>query len=126
MSAGDRVVLKVPSSSEYARTVRLVAAELATRAGMDIDGIDDVRMAVEEAFVYAVEHLAGPELEFAFTVHEGSIELDVSPLSSDCAGEEAPDSSERFARFILETMCDSCEIGEIDGVYRLRVVKSAG
>lgn len=125
MSAGDRVVITVPSTSEYARTVRLVAAELAARAGMDIDGIDDVRMAVEEAYVFATQHVEGPELEFAFLVREGSIELDVAPLSGDCTSESAPDSGERFARFILETMCDIVDIGEENGVFRLHLVKSA-
>ena len=47
----DRVLLSVPARGEYARTVRLAAASLATRAGMTFEGVEDVRMAAEEAFV---------------------------------------------------------------------------
>lgn len=126
MPVGETVILTVPARSQYARTVRLVAAELASRACMNIDGIDDVRLAVEEAFVYASRHAQEDELDFAFMVEEGRITLSVGPLTSSSTTDEAPDSDERFARYILESMCDSCEIGEQDGVFRLRVVKSAG
>jgi serine/threonine-protein kinase RsbW len=127
MSDGDRVVLTVPSRGEYARTVRLAAAELATRTGMDIDGIDDVRMAVEEAFVFASSHAAGVALEFTFVLADGSIELSVGPLSvGRISDDEAPDSAERFARYILESICDEFEITESDGESTLRLVKTAG
>jgi hypothetical protein len=53
MADKDRVVLSVPARGEYARTVRLAAAELAARTGMTIDDADDVKLAVEEAFVFA-------------------------------------------------------------------------
>ena len=51
----DRVTLSVPSRSEFARTVRMTASELASRMGMSYDDVEDVRLAAEEAFVYAAE-----------------------------------------------------------------------
>ena len=126
MSDGDRVVLVVPSREEFARTVRIVAAELASRVGMDIDGIDDVRLAVEEAFVFGNEHAAESDLEFAFTLTEGSVQLSVGPLKADCVSDTAPDQGERYARFILESICDEFDIKVTDGVCRLRLVKMAG
>lgn len=126
MSDGDRVVLTVPSKGEYARTVRLAAAELASRAGMDIDGVDDIRLAVEEAFVFGSEHAEGGTLEFAFTIGESTIELVVGPLGDDCTSDEAPDRGERYARFILESICDECEIGRVGDEYVLRILLSAG
>jgi serine/threonine-protein kinase RsbW len=126
MTDGDRIVVSVPSRGEYARTVRLVAAELATRAGMDIDTIDDVRMAVEEAFVFASEHASSAQLEFTFQVVPGSVELSVGPLVADCVDDEAPDRGERYARFILESICDEFEVVESGGSCLLRLVKSAG
>jgi|SRR5262245_58548949 len=44
----DVVRLLVPPSSEYLRTVRLVAADAAVRAGLDCEEIEDVRIAVDE------------------------------------------------------------------------------
>ena len=123
MTDVDRVVLVVPARGEYARTVRLAAAELAARAGMDIDGIDDVRMAVEEAFVFASERVVGEELSFVFVVAPGSVELSVGSLSASPAHPDAPDRGERYARFILESICDSFELIVDDGLCTLRLVK---
>jgi serine/threonine-protein kinase RsbW len=125
MTHAERVALVVPAKGEYARTVRLAAAELAARAGMDIDGIDDVRMAVEEAFVFAVARVSGVNLEFTFDVAPGFIELSVGPLLSGSEDADDPDRGERYARFILETICDEFELVENEVGCTLRLVKRA-
>ncbi len=45
---GEDVWLTVPPYSEYLRTVRLVAADAAVRAGLDYDEVEDFRIAVDE------------------------------------------------------------------------------
>jgi len=45
---GEDVCLTVPPFSAYLRTVRLVAADAAGRAGLDYDEIEDFRIAVDE------------------------------------------------------------------------------
>jgi serine/threonine-protein kinase RsbW len=123
MAGGDRVVLTVPARGEFARTVRMTAAELATRSGMGIDDIEDVRLAVEESFVFAVERVSGPDLTFTFDVAPGEVVLAVAPLVPGCATDEAPDRVERYARFILESICDEFEIVDDAGSMHLRLVK---
>ena len=44
----ESVQLTVPPYSEYLRTVRLVAADAAGRAGLDVDEVEDFRIAVDE------------------------------------------------------------------------------
>ena len=44
----EAVQLTVPPFSEYLRTVRLVAADAAVRAGLDVDEVEDFRIAVDE------------------------------------------------------------------------------
>ena len=48
----------------------------------------------------------------------------VGPLSADAVSEEAPDQGERYARFILESICDEFENLPFDGAYVLRLVRS--
>jgi serine/threonine-protein kinase RsbW len=72
MADKDRVVLSVPARGEYARTVRLAAAELAARTGMTIDDADDVKLAVEEAFVFACARDGVDEVTFSFSLGAGS------------------------------------------------------
>jgi len=42
------VTLSFPAEAEYLRLARLAAADAASRAGFDVDDIDDVRIAVNE------------------------------------------------------------------------------
>jgi serine/threonine-protein kinase RsbW len=126
MSESDRVALTVPARGEYARTVRLAAAELATRAGMDIDDVDDVKLAVEEAFVYAVARLKDADLKVAFTVDDSSIEVLVGPLPGPCVDGDEADAGERYAAFILAEVCDEFDILDREGACFLRLFKKKG
>lgn len=123
MNGADRIELVVPARGEYARTVRMTAAEIATRAGMDIDGVDDVRMAVEEAFVFAAARVASDSLSFVFSVAPGAVEMTVGPLVCSSEDDDGPDRGELYARFILESICDEFEIVQSDGVCVARLVK---
>ena len=67
---GEDVWLTVPPFSEYLRTVRLVAADAAGRAGLDYDAIEDFRIAVDELC----------HLLMSSTDHEISVSFGVSPL----------------------------------------------
>ena len=63
--------LTVPAEMTHIRTARLVAAAIASQAGLDPETVEDVRLAVGEAFVLstrqAIGHASSPanlELEF--------------------------------------------------------------
>lgn len=122
--APDTVNLRVPAKGEYAKLVRMTAAALSGRMGMNYDQIDDVRMAAEEAFVYAVETLQdGSEVTFEFVLTESELVITV-PL-----GEENPSSDEEgerraaYATFILESVSDSYEFASGESGPYLRLVK---
>ena len=72
----DQIRLRVPARSEYAKTVRLTAASLASRMGWSYDAVDDIRMAAEEAFIYAVDTVSDDDsVEFTFLVGEARSQL---------------------------------------------------
>jgi anti-sigma regulatory factor (Ser/Thr protein kinase) len=49
MAADDEPVrLILPAGTRYLRVARLVASSLATMAGADLDGVEDLRIAVDE------------------------------------------------------------------------------
>ena len=74
----DKITLIVPAKNEYAKAVRMTAAALATRIGMTYDEVEDVRMAADEAFVYASDTLRdGAEVKFEITLGDDDIEIDV-------------------------------------------------
>ena len=97
----ETTVLEVPALPRYARVVRMTAANLASIAGLNVDDVDDVRMAAEEAFVYACATGVSGTLRVEFSI--------------------GPDG----LAFILEAMCDECVIGDApDG--RMHLYKGIG
>jgi len=87
----DQVSLIVPARSEYAKTVRLTAAELGSRLGMSYDDVDDVRMATEEAFVYASACVGESEpIGFTFTVAEDELTVLVGLSPRSVAATRTP------------------------------------
>jgi len=123
----DRITLTVPAKSEYAKTVRMTASALVTRMGMSYDDVDDVRIAAEEAFVYACDTLPEDgDVHFEFTVDDDEIEIDV------VLGGESPDSDEdaerraAYATFILESVSDSYGFESDETGAHLRLSKRVG
>ena len=55
-----QVNVTVPALPEFARSVRMMAANLAVVCHMSVDDLEDVRMAAEEGFVYYKIALARP------------------------------------------------------------------
>jgi serine/threonine-protein kinase RsbW len=123
MMNSDQIAVTVPARSEYARTVRLVAGELASRLGMSIDAVDDMKLAAEEAFVLAAGYPGAREVTFDFTLGDDSVEALVGPLAASRTEEAGGEAQERYARFILEAVCDEYEIVDRDGASFVRLVK---
>ncbi len=124
--AVDIVTLTVPNRSDFAKTVRITAAELASRVGMSYDDVDDVRMAAEEAFVYASLRVAPEEsVAFTFGVGEGQLTITVRPLASSADEERDADLGGRYATFILESVCDEVDVLVEGEECSLKLVKRA-
>ena|SRR5450759_758084 len=120
----DRIVLSVPARGEFARTVRVTAAEIASRMGMSIDDIDDVRIAVEESFALLSGHAGGDgEVTFTFTLHDDAFEaVGVTP-SKECEDSGNEETGSKYARFILESVCDEFELKFEGGQCSIRLLK---
>jgi len=124
----DRITLTVPAKGEYARTVRMTAASIVSRIGMSFDDVDDVRMAAEEAFVYASDTVAeGADLTFVFEFDQDSITIEVGLGAEGVLSDGEVERRASYATFILESVCDSFELSsDEEGGPSLRLVKRAG
>jgi serine/threonine-protein kinase RsbW len=124
----DRITLTVPARGEFARVVRMTAAALVSRMGMSYDEVDDVRMAAEEAFVYAVDTLPEhAEVGFEFVLGDDTIDMDVTLGGEPDVSDEEVERRTTYAMFILESVCDSYELAtDADGRRSLRLHKRAG
>ena len=116
---GEDVWLTVPPFSEYLRTVRLVAADAASRAGLDYDEIEDFRIAVDE-LCHLLMSSSDHEISLAFgvvgqsAVARGRVSRrHGSPLAPLCD----------LSRTIIDSVADFHEITESDGELSFAVLK---
>ncbi len=122
--APEKITLVIPANNVHARTVRMTAATIASEANMTFAEVEDVRIAAEEAFVYAVATHAGVgEVAVAFSVDRGELVMEFS-LGRASVLEEEGDPARAYAAFILEGVSDECEITDGEEPL-LRVVKRA-
>ena len=121
----DHVSITLPAREEFARALRMTAAALASRAGMSLDDVEDVRIAVEEAYLFAIGRVdAGEPVTFDFSVDDESLSLEIGRLPTAAEGSSAGNEAS-YARFILESVCDSFDLEEQGGVCRLSLTKKA-
>lgn len=64
-------------------TLRTIAADLAMRQDFDLDAVDDLRMAVDEACALLIPAAADGKLTCVFTSVDGKVEIGVSVLADD-------------------------------------------
>lgn len=125
--SSDRVTLTVPAKGEYAKTVRMTASALSSRMGMSFDEVDDVRIAAEEAFVYACDTVApGSDVTVHFSVEDDEITISVELGAEPTLSDEDVERRASYATFILQSVCDRFELASDESGPRLRVVKCKG
>ena len=118
-AVSDCVRLIVPATPEYARSVRMLAANLAVIAGFSVDEVEDVRMAAEEGFVWCCA-TSPASCDVAFCVGEGGVAMEFA------FGATAPaqdDQAPAYAQLILEAVCSECEMDQEAGKLRLCLEK---
>lgn len=104
----EPMVLTVMADPRLARLVRMTASNVAMLSSMSVDRIEDVRMAAEEAFIYACSVEANAQVSLTFSVDEAHVAIDVD-LGLDDLPEADPESPAAYAGLILGAVCDVYE-----------------
>ena len=107
---GDVVRLSVPAALEYVRIVRLTASGVASRLGLDVDEIENLRVAVDELASTVVDAATG-ELEISFSSAGGELRIEGhAPVAP--GGDVGIDE---LSAQILKAVCDDYELRVVDG-----------
>jgi serine/threonine-protein kinase RsbW len=123
-SEDGMIELTIPPDPRLLRLVRLVASGLASTAGFDVDELEDLRIAVDEAVTALLEGGDGTRLPLRFKI-EGR---QVTMTGEAAASGTDPLDAERLelSSQILEAVCDEHELGVADGAVRVRISRRAG
>ena len=111
------VTLTFPATPEYLRLARIATADAASRAGLDYEEIDDVRIAVSElCSLVSVE--PGTTLHLSFDVSPGAVTVEGESRTGN-----AVVSGTELSRTIIAAVADEHSLDTADGTTRFRVVK---
>ena len=111
--------LSVPAEASFARTVRMMAANLAVVCDMSVDDVEDVRMAAEEGFVLCCA--TGPascEVTFSLAAGEVRTTFELGPET------RSDDNDLDLAELLLDAVCSEHGVSK-DGT-QLYLVNRAG
>jgi len=122
----NTIDLAVPATPEYVGLVRSAAAHIAAHADLTIDAIDDLRLAVDEAFAVLIAHK--PEsgvVTIKFQIHSERLDIELTGP----AGSPPPDKTS-FAWTVLsalvhEVSADTSPAGLVTLLLTAKVVASA-
>ena len=93
----NTINLAVPASPEYVGLIRSAAAHIAAHANLTVDAIDDLRLAVDEAFAVLISHKPDSgAVSIKFVIHPEQLEIEFQGPT----GSPSPDK-ESFAWTVL-------------------------
>lgn len=119
------VALTVPCAPEYLGLIRLVASSVATNAGMDVDDIDDLRIAADELCYLLMSATADEQdIKLTFTISPQRIVIE-GKRAGWPEGGVLPGASDLMVK-ILAQVVDDFEITGDGGSVKFRAVKDAG
>jgi len=117
VDAGPWISLTFPASPDYLRLARLATADVGSRAGLDYEEIDDLRIAVSE-LCSMISGVDDAVLTLAFSL-EGT---DVA-VTGDARPGSLVDSD--LSRAIVTAVVDEYRVEVADGVARFEAHKRA-
>jgi serine/threonine-protein kinase RsbW len=119
------VELTIPGSPEYLRLVRLVATSMASLGGFDVEGVDDVRIAVDELCTLLIDRAAGAPVELTFEVPNGEVHVRGRVEATTAQG-KVDETTLALSHQILAAVADHYEVAELDGTVSFSLAQRRG
>lgn len=79
----DLIELVLPARTEFAATVRVLAASLGADLGFSVDDIDDMRIALNEVFTSVADSDTPQRIALSFRATAGSLDVEASVVGDD-------------------------------------------
>jgi serine/threonine-protein kinase RsbW len=123
LGEGDQVVLTFPARGDLVVLARLVASAISTRVGFDIEELEDLRLAVGELCLLALQGSDDwhGDLRLEFTVSSEALDISCTSggaaLAADGRGAEG-DEADQLSEQILAALVDEHGRVQEDGSVR--------
>ena len=104
------VELTLPADRDLMLVVRLTAAGVAARAGVTVDRMDEIKMAIEEACGCMIEQANPPaRLRLRFCVEAGRLAVSAEGLDAAIESGDTGEAELDVMRCILDALVDRAE-----------------
>lgn len=124
----EPVELALPAQRSMMLVLRLTTAGVIARAGLTVDRMDDVKLAVEEACSCLIGETGGPSrLRLRFAQEGAALRIRICGDGA-CEGAALPPEERTVVRCILESLVDDVELcmqGDVVGAVELRIALDA-
>lgn len=100
----DTISLTIPPKTIYLKSMRLLAASLASDIGFDIEEVEDIRVVVSEAINYK---MSDRDIKINFYTKENLMKVEV--IGKD---REIEEENLKIKQIILEQLADKVEVFE--------------
>jgi serine/threonine-protein kinase RsbW len=113
MEAQRPIELTLPAEPRMLLIIRLITAGVTARAGLTVDAVEDVKMAVEEACNCLLRCASCDFLKLSFTSVDGVLHMRVEGMGEPQGAASVPagDCDEvQVIRYILESMVDDAHV----------------
>lgn len=119
----DRISVDVPLDEKYGHLLRLAVSGIGLRMDYTYDDIEDLKLAVDEAYLLAIREGSRQErASVEFLVHEDRMEILFHGLQANSLPEQSPDL-ESFGLFLIKGVMDEVNFAADDGADVLRMTK---
>lgn len=116
----DRYIdMSLPAERDMMLVARLTASGVLARAGLTVDALDDLKMAVEESLGLMMAQIASPgRIALKFKLGKCCMVF-TCECADDCrTGIAASETELEVARCILASLVNEAEVVTVDGVVR--------
>lgn len=100
----DTISLTIPPKTIYLKSMRILAASLASDIGFDIEEVEDIRVVVSEAINYK---MSDRDIKINFYTKENLMKVEV--IGKD---REIEEENLKIKQIILEQLADKVEVVE--------------
>lgn len=119
------VELRVPATEDMMLVIRLATSGVLLRAGLTLDNVDDVKMAVEEAANCLVRYSGCGSVEIRYELGAKLLKVTLAGDCCRCGGFPRTPDELATIRYILESMVDSVKLaGRDDGLTHIELCKN--
>ncbi len=110
----DKITINLPLEKEYVVLARMTAAVVASKSDLNIEEIEDIKIAVSEACNNAIQHCSNPDGYFnvSYTIDDQKLCIEVSDSGQgfDLSDYQAPNldkiKGSGLGVFIMQSLMD--------------------